>query len=730
MGRHLLLTVHLHDRFHGMVEGSSEWPPAPGRMFQALVAGAARGRHLSKEMRDALEWLESLQPPVVAAPVARLGSHMVLYVPNNDADSLSDPTDVSGIRTRKVVHPRIPGPGPIFYVWPIETDPHDHAARIVEAANDLYQLGRGIDMAWASGEILTDDALSERLAHFEGVVHRPGAGGKGALACPARGTLRSLIARHTAPRFTVEGTGKKAKTHFTNAPKPFSVGVAYQPQVHRLLFDLRRIDIPQRTVAGRPSEVVQLVERVRDEAVARLTGAIPDAEAAITSCLVGKKPNTTGAVRPEHRVRIVPLLSIGFEHADRGVRRVMVEIPAGAPLRADDVAWAFSGLDIIDSDTGEVRMVLTPAEDSDMLRKHYLPKARRWRSVTPLALPEGAGRRRIEPALRKVAAKGGAERAQEEAVATRAVIAALRHAGIQARPTWISVQREPFEAKGLRAEAFERKPRFPKERLWHVDLELDRSVEGPMLLGDGRFLGLGLMAPVKDAIPGAHSFAITDGLVGQPEPLDVARALRRAVMARVQATLGARERLAPFFSGHAEDGAPARRSGSSHLSFALEPDLRRLLILAPHVVERRAPTHQELNHLRILDAALEGFRELRAGVAGLLTLAPTGRPSDGEDVFFGRSRIWTTATPYVVTRHAKAGTATDALAADVLAECRRLGLPRPHVESSNVRGISRLGLTADLRLRFRQAVPGPILLGRTRYRGGGLFRPVHDADQP
>lgn len=729
MGEHLVLTVHLHDRFHGMVDGGSEWPPAPGRLFQALVAGVARGRTLPAEKRDALEWLESLPPPVIGAPNARLGNRLVLFVPNNDADSLANPTDVSSIRTKKVVLPRIPDPGPLLYAWPIAADPNGHARRIVEAADELYQLGRGIDMAWAMGEIVGDEDLSVRLDRFEGAVHLPGAGRDGVLVCPARGTLRSLAARHAAPRLTVEGSGSRAKTYFTNAPKPLFVRVAYQPQVQRLLFDLRRVDAPERAAPGRPAEVASLTERIRDTAVGRLREAMPDEEAAIVRCFLGRELDGADAGAPENRVRLVPLPSIGFEHADRGIRRVLVEIPSGAPLRPEDVAWAFVGLDVVDSAAGEIRAVLTPSENWDMLRKHYLPRAKRWRSVTPLALPEVAGRRRIEPTRRRQEAKGGAERAGEEATAARAVRAALRHAGVQAKATSISVQREPFEAKGQRAEVFERKPQFPKEQLWHVEIVLDRGVEGPLLLGNGRFLGLGLMAPARDAAPGVHAFVINGGLVGSPEPLVVARALRRAVMARVQVTIGTRERLASFFSGHAEDGAPVRRSRSSHLSFAFEAVAQRLLILAPHVVERRAPTSQELDFLHLLDAALEGFCELRAGSAGSYSLSHVA-PGDSHDSLLGRSSVWKTLTPYVVTRHAKRGAAKEALAMDVAAECRRLGLPEPRVESSGVWGTPGIGLSGNVTLCFDRHVAGPLLLGRTRYLGGGLFRRVEEAGQP
>lgn len=720
MAQHLVLTVHLHDRFHGMVEAGSEWPPAPGRLFQALVAGSARGRRLPEEKRAALEWLESLPPPVIGAPRALLGSRVVLFVPNNDADSLSDPTDVGEIRTKKVVHPRIPESGPIIYAWPIEADLQGHALQIAEAASEVYQLGRGIDMAWATGEVMSDEDLTRRLNDFRGEVHEAGNGRNGVLACPARGTLKSLIARYLAPRLTVEGGGRTPRTYFKNAPKPFFVGVAYRPQIQRLLFELRRIDAPVRMAPGRPSETVELMERIRDTAVSRLKDAMPNEEAAIVRCLVGRTPNGTGKAPPEQRVRLIPILSIGFEHADRGVRRVLIEVPSGAPLRADDVAWAFTGLDVIDPETGEIRMVLTPSEDWGMLRRHYLPRAARWRSVTPLALPETAGRRRIEPNRQTEEAKGGAERSAEEMAAVGAVAAALRHAGIRARAMSIRVQREPFEAKGQRAEAFERKPRFPKERLWHVELELDCSIDGPLLLGDGRFLGLGVMAPTKDVVTSAHAFEIVSGLIGQPEPLTVARALRRAVMSRVQGLVPS-DALAPFFSGHADDGAPIRSDRSSHLSFAFDPDSQRLLVLAPHVLERRAPTPSEYSHLRRLDAALDGFRELRAGQAGALKLEPLALDEAG-DVLKSRSRFWESVTPYVVTRHARVGSAAEALVSDVRTQCRVFGLPAPIVETLEVFSLPGTGLAGRLRLAFPSHVHGPLLLGRTRFLGGGLFR--------
>jgi CRISPR-associated protein Csb2 len=225
-------------------------------------------------------------------------------------------------------------------------------------------------------------------------------------------------------------------------------------------------------------------------------------------------------------------------------------------------------------------------------------------------------------------------------------------------------------------------------------------------------------------------FSVIDGLDGEPRPLDLSRVLRRAVMARVQSVIGERERLPSFFSGHNADGAPIRRSDSSHLAFAFDPASRRLLILAPHLIERRPPTEQEREYLHRLDVAVEGFRQLRAGSAGLLTLSLGSVGENREDSIFGHSRTWQSLTPYLVTRHTKGVGAAGSLAADVRVECGRLGLPEPRVASSNVRGVPGTGLIADIRLTFRRSVSGPLLLGRTRHLGGGLFQPVREVNEP
>lgn len=148
----LLITVRLHE---GRYHGAGEWPPSPGRLFQALVAGAGLGGPLRREDAEALQWLEGCAPPVIASPLMASGQSVKSFVPNNDLDAVGgDPRRVNEIRTEKAVKPRIFDASiPFRYAWSIGDEEH-RAWLVCALAKRLYQLGRGIDMAWAWGEVL------------------------------------------------------------------------------------------------------------------------------------------------------------------------------------------------------------------------------------------------------------------------------------------------------------------------------------------------------------------------------------------------------------------------------------------------------------------------------------------------------------------------------------------------------------------------------------------------
>lgn len=246
------------------------------------------------------------------------------------------------------------------------------------------------------------------------------------------------------------------------------------------------------------------------------------------------------------------------------------------------------------------------------------------------------------------------------------------------------------------------------------------GARGGGIIGVQRRRSTGMVPVVKPR--GIHVLTIDAGLAEGADPIGVSKALRRAVMARAQQVLGD-SALPSFFSGHGLDGGPAKSELDPHLAFAFDPAGARLLVVAPHVLDRREATTDELAALGVLEQALRDFHELRAGLAGFLKVRATIADST-TDPLLAASRTWESLSPYHVTRHAKKVRADEALAIDLRAECRRLGLPAPRVKVTEWRGVSGVGLVGHARLTFEVAVQGPLLLGRCRHTGGGVFAAV------
>jgi CRISPR-associated protein Csb2 len=473
--------------------------------------------------------LEQREPPVIAAPVKRDGAGFADYVSNNDLDSVGrDPRRISEIRAGKQIKPLLFDASiGLLCAWTFD-DGEEHARKLCAIAELLYQLGRGVDVAWARGEIIDAHEIETRLARHAGAIYRPGTGGGGiVLPSPQKGSFASLERRflEIGNRFKDIKSGRQAQV-YSQASKPRFAPVVYASPPQLFLFDLQELTDSEALGRWALARAVNLVERIRDRAAATLKSRRPDAAAIVDRIFIGRDAKEADKAE---RIRIVPLPSIGSPHVIPAIRRVLVEVPPNCPLPSTDIEGAFSGTLVseeVDSKTGEViETRLLPAEDRDMLRHYGVDDRNRhrvWRSVTPLALSEGAARLRIDPerlrnelaAARGAAStnlkepKSGAERLFEESRATAAVLRSLRHSGVAARAEAIRLQREPLTGRGARAEDFAPKTRFTKERLWHVEITFAEPLRGRLLIGDGRYLGLGLLTPQRDAMRDALAFAV------------------------------------------------------------------------------------------------------------------------------------------------------------------------------------------------------------------------------
>ena len=674
------------------------------------------------ENRTALKWLERLDPPIIVAPVARLGQPYQNYVPNNDLDKFGgNLKKVGKIRTAKHICPHIfDAEIPLLFIWEFDdyTQNETHARTVCRVADRLYQLGRGVDMAWAWAELLDATDIETRLTEHGGVVYRPSAGSKGKdLFYPQTGSLASLETRFAAgrSRFTRIPQGRNIQLTFSQAPKPRFAKVMYNAEPQHFLFKLRTLTSDESFVSWPATRVAELVTAIRDKAAERLKEALPKEAGKIDRVFIGR-----GATEADKaaRVRILTLPSIGHTHADHAVRRVLVEIPPNCPLRTDDVVWAFSGLERTDPTTAETLGSLVRSEEHRMLGHYGIGDSQQkgyrvWRTITPAALP----------VMRPGHGTTGAQRAASERKTAHAVMQALRHAEVSEQVESIRVQREPFDRNGTRAEAFAVR-RFAATGLYHVEICFAQAVHGPLVIGNGRYLGLGLMAPKKDASHDVLVFSMKpETRIPTADTIPLLHAVRRALMAL--APKDNRGRVPRLFSGHESDGTPASSGRHEHIFLTADDTdgdgrIDRLIVAAPWVCDR---TIQGSPQNRVdFDGVATNLATVRAGRLGVILLGPAGGLVAG-DPLVGPARVWESRAPYRPTRHAGRGKDVEvAVVDDVTAECNRRGLPRPRVEVLEINaGPNGGNLTARIRLRFAVAVEGPLLLGRDSHKGGGLF---------
>ena len=739
MKQAILFTVRFHEgRYHGRNNfGEAEWPPSPARLFQALMAGSSKGDVVPASTEAALDWLErlsKLSPPMIAAPPGTPGQVFYIFVPNNDLDaalskeppkkkqsSIEDAVAQTR-RSKKWFRPTLFDPQvPVVYCWFFD-DGDDHAAELIGAARKIYQIGRGVDMAWAQAEVTHSAAAKQRLLEHRGLLYqKSGPGGLGrSLLCPCDGTRTSLAQVFESKRrgFMFFEDNRRIDNVRVSPPPPRLASIVYDAGPTRFMFDLILPSSRQEFDSIPLNAAAKLVKEVRDKAAHWLRTNLPHVSDRVDIYLVGRNAKDGDKAK---RVQIVPIPSVGHEHADMGIRRIAAYVPQSCPLDADDLASAFAQIKWVDTD-GKIYRELRRTED-DRITKHFQATEQHWRSVTPLALPE-APRRRIEPSLRSEEAKGSAERIAEETCAAAALNHALRHAGIDTPSASVSVQREPYDNRGVRAEFFASGTRFSKHSLWHAKITFSEPVTGPLVVGNGRFLGLGLMLPCEEMRRDVLSFVITGGLADDADAVTIASAARRAMMARLQTQLGRRKSLPAYATGHEEDGTPLRDGRHRHIAVVADLPRRRLLYIAPTRLHRSGVDWQEISadHRQTVQA-LEGMDILRAGPAGRLTVAPTMLHEES-DPLFSSARIWESVTDYQVTRHSRRLSDEEALKTDVTMELMRRGWPKLKPDAIKVLAANRGPrgrLTGRLRLTFPTAQHGPLLIGATSHKGGGLF---------
>ena len=518
----------------------SEWPPHPSRLFSALVATWAEDGGDPAE-RAALEWLESQGAPAIAASEAvprRAVSH---FVPVNDAaiisrslqerrakaiyeleDQLVDELSLSeGEVTRKVariqnrlakqrdVEAQVKSVGTTSADSAIQMLP-DHRGKQERFFPSVTPGDARVTYIWeeATPESVCDtlDGLLQRvtrLGHSSSLVscrvtteppeakYRPGGSGD-RLRTVSRGQLAELerrYARHrgvdprSLPYTDVRYTDTVDAARPETAPmEPNTVGewVVFEFEARSRFF---------------PST------RAVDLATAMRGAILRYAEEPIPAEISGHRGDGTPVSGPH--VAFLPLPYVGSEYADGRILGMALSMPESmsdavrrALYRAIGKWERGTPLKLTLGRDGAARMsrLRGPADIVSLRRSVWRRPSRRWISATPIALPRHPGR-----------LVGGTAAAQAKAweLAEATVASACEHVGLPA-PSDVEVALRPYIVGARPARhfpAFSQKGRDGKpvrRQLVHALLTFERPVAGPLMLGAGRFLGLGLMRPMPD----------------------------------------------------------------------------------------------------------------------------------------------------------------------------------------------------------------------------------------
>lgn len=528
----------------------SEWPPHPARLFSAMVSVWGDAEKPDRRERRALEWIENQAAPGIAASKAFSRSTVSHFVPVNDVAVVSrtlqarragevyglmdllrrelavsggkDTKDAARLRRelasrrdlsstvrrtgttsadsayamfpdgRRKQERRFPSVFPetprVTYVWESRPD--------AEAEMALDQLLKRVTRLGHSSSLVSC-RVTPTPPNPTRVVTTDGGGSRLRTVRPGQlAELERIHPRHRGVRprslpFTAVGYREATAPSSDTVREPNTRG------------DWIVFEFAPGSRSFPSTRTVELAEVMRAAILAYAEDPIPEA-------VSGHRPDGAPTFSPH--VAIVPIPFVGSPHADGRVLGIAVSIPDGVDRLSRTAVYRAIGtwentMREARSDRSEHPLKLTfgtrgvvrmrrAVGDSDLVSlrpRVWRKSSRRWTSVAPVALPQHPGSLTKGSARTRAKAWGRAE---------TAVRLACTHVDLP-EPAAVALSLDPWVAGGRKAAHFPpfrqrgREGKPVRRQLVHVSLTFDHLVRGPLMLGAGRFFGLGLMRPVR-----------------------------------------------------------------------------------------------------------------------------------------------------------------------------------------------------------------------------------------
>jgi CRISPR-associated protein Csb2 len=523
----------------------AEWPPHPARVFSALVATHFEDPDRDPRERDALLWLERQAAPEIHGTEAQVREVVDVFVPVNDPSVIGDlwrevdevdearaalaaaaagKSEVAARKTlekaeaklaakvAKAIAPIegklpaetrklgasllpdqrgkqartfpsvVPDEPRVTLIWPAAEVSDERRAVLDQLAARVARLGHS--SSFVSMRVLADDQVIERPYRI------PDPDGSEVLRGVESGQLDRLcqdFMRHQAsePRVMPAAVHTYSKRRNVRTELPCSVfdddWIVFACGDGRLLTALRSVDVA-RAVRG---------------ALQSYSPEQPPPE-----ILSGHQPAGAPSDRPH--LAIVPLPFVGARRADGHLRGVALIVPRAATAAERRAvlsavgAWERRKRADRDEESAEVPILLAGGLELWVERQlaptlqtlqsaRWCKASRQWATVTPIALDRHPG---------DLHDRDVDKQAKAIASARASIVEACHRIGL---PTpRVEIQPAAPIMGALKARDFPAYPPVPgrtRRALTHAVLEFEQRVAGPILLGAGRYQGLGLLCP-------------------------------------------------------------------------------------------------------------------------------------------------------------------------------------------------------------------------------------------
>ena len=430
-----------------------EWPPHPARLFSALVAACHETR-MGEGVREALLWLEKLGAPCISAAACSRADKVTSFVPTNYPGKKGNTFPETRGRQPRVFPSQTPERSTVYFVWPHAQPAPETRNALDQAAHRIGYLGKSCSLV----RVAISDAPPESN-------YVPDSAGGETLRVFGQGRLAELEELYELDRWSTQ-----------SLPQPYRRTDADSNKAPAIqgIFDEMIVFRP--TVRFRPPIESALT---MSKALRAALMSIAEEHNAMTGLISGHERNPHCAY--------VPLPLIGSAYADGRIMGIAVVLPKdSSPEERRKVLIACESLKEINLKEvlGHWTVELANADlDGGTLRTStWTRAATRWATASPILLdrfPKPKG-----PTV-------------EDLIAT-----SCQRVGLPA-PVSIEHGPYPFLTGSQPVPAF-RLQRKPGERArWgvHAVLTFPEKVRGPMLLGAGRYFGLGLLQPLREEQP-------------------------------------------------------------------------------------------------------------------------------------------------------------------------------------------------------------------------------------